>query len=325
MLRLGCGMEHQDRDSFSTIDQKWLEDHVVIDTKLLHRWLQAGYYEGHRLFPTKKGAAQGGPLSPALANGTLDGLERLLAQHFPARPVPYPQVYLIRYADDFLISGRDRSLLETKVKPLVEAFLQERGLTLSLEKTVITHISNGVDFLGQHLQTYRGRLLVTPSTKNVQAFLEKVRTVIRKHRQSTAGDVIEHLNPVLRGWAFFHRHVASSRTYARVDHVIFTMLWAWARRRHPTKGTDWVRKRYFQTVGNRHWVFSGTVPDTDGTPVTLRLFATATCHYRRHIQVKATANPYDPAWRAYFARRHVRRTPSTATGATPPGHESPES
>jgi RNA-directed DNA polymerase len=118
----------------------------------------------------------------------------------------------------------------------VEAFLQERGLTLSPEKTVVTHISEGVDFLGQRLRTYRGRLLVTPSAKNVKAFLEKVRTTIRKHRQSTAGDLIEHLNPMLWGWALFHRHVSSSRTYARVDFAIFTALWAWARRRHPNKG-----------------------------------------------------------------------------------------
>jgi RNA-directed DNA polymerase len=300
------------RACFDQIDQRWLEDHVVIDTKLLHRWLQAGYCEGGKLYPTERGAAQGGPISPVLANYALDGLERLLARHFPAKGIRHPQVYLIRYADDFVITGRDRSLLETTVKPLVEAFLQERGLTLSPEKTVVTHISEGVDFLGQHLQTYRGRLRVTPSAKNVKAFLEKIRTTIRKHRQTTAGDLIEHLNSMLRGWASFHRHVSSSRTFARVDSALFTALWAWARRRHPNKGARWVRKRYFHTVGNRHWVFSGTVLGTDGTPVTARLFATTSCRFQQHTKVKANANPYDPAWRAYFAQRRTRRSPYKA-------------
>jgi RNA-directed DNA polymerase len=309
------------RACFDQIDQRWLEDHVVIDTKLLRGWLQAGYCEGNRLYPTERGAAQGGPISPVLANCTLDGLERLLRRHFPTWRAPHAQVYLIRFADDFVITGRDRPLLETKVRPLVEAFLQERGLTLSPEKTVVTHISEGVDFLGQHLQTYRGRLLVTPSAKNVKAFLEKVRTTIRKHRQSTAGDLIEHLNPMLRGWALFHRHVSSSRTYVRVDFAVFTALWAWARRRHPNKGAFWVRQHYFHTVGNRHWVFSGTVRGTDGTPVTARLFATTSCRFQRYTKVKANANPYDPAGRAYFAQRRARRSPPKAAVDTLPVQE----
>jgi RNA-directed DNA polymerase len=300
------------RACFDQIDHGWLENHVVLDTKLLRRWLHAGYCEGSKLYPTERGAAQGGPLSPVLANYTLDGLEQILAQHFPARGSRHPQVYLIRYADDFLITGRDRSLLETEVKPLVEAFLQERGLTLSPEKTVVTHISEGVDFLGQHLQTYRGRLRVTPAATNVQAFLTKVRTTIRKHRQGTAGELIEHLNSMLRGWAAFHRHVSSSRTFARVDSALFTALWAWAPHRHPNKGARWLRKHYFHTVGNRHWVFSGTVLGTDGTPVTVSLFATTRCRFQRHIKVRAAANPYDPAWWPYFAQRRARRVSGKA-------------
>jgi RNA-directed DNA polymerase len=303
-------LEGDIRACFSEIDQQWLEHHTLIDTKLLHRWLRAGYYEGARLYPTERGAAQGGPLSPVLANVTLDGLERLLAQYFPAKHASHPRVFLIRYADDFVITGRDRSLLESKVKPLVEAFLQERGLTLSPEKTVVTHISEGVDFLGQHLRTFGGRLRITPSAKNVQAFLDKVRVRIRKNRQATAGDLIEQLNPMIRGWAAYHRHVSSARAYRRVDSAIFKALWAWARRRHPNKGSRWVRKQYFHTVGNRHWVFSGTVPGEDGTVVTVRLFAATSYRFQRHTKVKASANPYDPAWWAYFAQRRARHSSS---------------
>jgi RNA-directed DNA polymerase len=305
-------LEGDIRACFDEIQHQWLLDHVVMDKKMLQHWLKAGYCDQGRFYPTERGAAQGGPLSPVLANCTLDGLERLLARHFPTKRAPHAQVHFVRYADDFVITGRERSLLETEVKPLVEAFLQERGLTLSPEKTVVTPISDGVDFLGQHLQSCRGRVRVTPSAKNVHAFLEKVRTTIRKRRQATAGELIEQLNSMLRGWASFHRHVSTSRTFARVDHAIFQALWAWACRRHPNKGARWVRKRYFHTVGNRHWVFTGTVPGTDGTPVTARLYATTSRRYQRHYKVKADANPYDPAWWAYFAKRRARRTPAQA-------------
>jgi RNA-directed DNA polymerase len=305
---------------FSEIHHQWLLDHIVLDTTMLRRWLTAGYFEQGRFFPTSRGAAQGGPLSPSLANCTLDGLERLLARHWPTKWPNSPQVHLARFADDFVITGKDRSLLETEVKPLVEAFLQERGLTLSPEKTVVTHISDGVDFLGQHLRKYQGTLRITPSSKNVKAFLDKVRTIIAKSKQASAGDLIEHLNPVIRGWALFHRHVSSSRTFARVDHAIFQALWAWARRRHPKKGAGWVRKHYFHTVGNRHWVFRGTVPGEDGTPVTATLFAATSCRFQRHTKVKANANPYDPVWWAYFTQRRARRTSPSTVADWPPVH-----
>jgi RNA-directed DNA polymerase len=151
--------------------------------------------------------------------------------------------------------------------------------------------------------------------------LDKVRTTIAKSRQASAGDLIERLTPIIRGWAFFHRHVSSSHTFARVDQAIFQALWAWARRRHPKKGNRWVRKRYFHTVGNRHWVFSGTVPGEDGTPVSVRLYVTTSCRFQRHTKVKADANPYDPAWRAYFAHRRARRTPAKPVVAYSPAQE----
>jgi len=81
----------------------------------------------------------------------LDGLERALREVIrpTTRKGSKAQVHLIRYADDFLISGSSKEVLEQEVQPAVEQFLRERGLTLSQEKTVITHIENGFDFLGQ--------------------------------------------------------------------------------------------------------------------------------------------------------------------------------
>jgi RNA-directed DNA polymerase len=122
----------------------------------------------------------------------------------------------------------------------VEQFMRERGLDLSPEKTLITQIEDGFDFLGQHLRKYNGKLLITPSQKSVQAFLEGIRKVVKANKQATAGNLIAQLNPKIRGWANYHRHVVSKETFAKVDHAIFLTLWQWAKRRHPHKPHTWM-------------------------------------------------------------------------------------
>jgi RNA-directed DNA polymerase len=97
---------------------------------------------------------------------------------------------------------------------------------LSQEKTVITHIKDGFDFLGQHVRKYKnGVVLTTPSKKNVKAFMKKVRGLIEKHKDSSAGQIIVKLNPVIRGWANYHRFGASSKTFNAVDGAIFKKPW----------------------------------------------------------------------------------------------------
>ena len=224
------------------------------------------------LSPTEEGTPQGGIISPVLANLALDGLESRLREHFPKpRTQSQPErVYFLRYADDFIVTGNSRELLQTKVKPLVAAFLGERGLELSEEKTQITPIEDGFDFLGQTVRKYQGKLLITPSQTNVKTFLEKVRAVIKANKQATAGGLIVQLNPLIRGWANYHRHVSSKATFACVDHAIFEALWRWAKRRHPNKGAHWIRNRYFCQQGSRAWSFFGEVKGAEGaTPLSV--------------------------------------------------------
>ena len=136
-----------------------------------------------------------------------------------------PSVNFIRYADDFVITGKSKELLEGEVKPL---FLKERGLELSPTKTVITHVEKGFDFLGQNVRGYpNGKLLIKPSKKNVKTFLDGIRRKIKAALGSSAADLIEELNPKIRGWASYHRHVVSKRTFARTDYEIFPCLWRW--------------------------------------------------------------------------------------------------
>jgi RNA-directed DNA polymerase len=154
-----------------------------MEKSLLHKWLKAGYIDKHVFYRTEEGTPQGGPISPVLANLALDGLESELRALFPGdRQSRTAKVNLIRFADDFVITGSSKELLEHEVKPLVEQFLLKRGLRLSEEKTLITHLEDGFDFLGQNIRKDDGKLIIKPSKQNVKAFLEKVRKVVKDHR-----------------------------------------------------------------------------------------------------------------------------------------------
>jgi RNA-directed DNA polymerase len=298
---------------FDRISHDWLLAHAPMDKGILHKWLKAGFIERHTLHPTEEGTPQGGICSPVLANFVLNGLEKMLKEHYPnvegalPRGVTNPKVQVIRYADDFIVTGSSRELLENEVKPLIEQFMRERGLELSQEKTVITHIDQGFDFLGQNVRKYKTgkkrKLLIKPSDKNVKAFLAKVRKIVKGNKQAAAGNLIWQLNPVIRGWALYHRQVVSKRTFQKVDHAIFESLWRWARRRHSNKGARWVRKKYFHTQGDRKWVFSGEIIAAGKKPLPVWLCVAASMPIKRHIKIQGAANPYDPHWEEYFEHR----------------------
>jgi RNA-directed DNA polymerase len=285
---------------FDKIDHAWLETHAHMDKTILHKWLKAGFIEKHVLHPTEAGTPQGGVCSPVLANLTLDGLEARLREKYPKnnRQRRTAKVNLVRYADDFIITGATKELLENEVKPLVETFLQERGLALSPEKTCITHITDGFDFLGQHIHEYNGKLLIKPSPKNIKKFLTNIREVIKGNAQATTGHLIAILNPKILGWANYHQHVSSKRTFGKIDRAIFNAVWQWAKRRHPDKGTRWIRAKYFRSDGTRHWVFHG---ELDGKTIWLR--RASDTPIKRHTKIKGEANPYAPEWEIYFEER----------------------
>jgi RNA-directed DNA polymerase len=311
-------LEGDIKSCFDRISHDWLLNHVPMDRVILKKWLLAGYMEKHVLHETTDGTPQGGIISPALANSALDGLERLLKEKYPkgrrlkSLKGVRPCVNLIRYADDFVITGKSKELLEGEVKPLIEQFLQERGLELSPTKTVITHVEKGFDFLGQNVRRYpNGKLLIKPSKKNIKTFLGGIRRMIKAALGKSAADLIGELNPKIRGWANYHRHVVSKRTFDRADHEIFSSLWRWARRRHPKKGPHWRKQKYFGLHQNRDWSFFGESCNDEGQPSKLWLYRAVNTPIKRHVKVKGEANPYDPAYETYFEKReadHMRDT-----------------
>jgi RNA-directed DNA polymerase len=290
---------------FDRISHPWLLTHVPMDTRLLRQWLEAGFLEKHAWFATTEGTPQGGIISPALANWTLDGLQRLLAERFANTPQQRKnKVHLVRYADDFLITGISKELLRDQVQPLVAHFLKERSLELSHEKTQITHVEHGFDFLGQNVRRYRcGKVLTKPSARSVKTFLTKIRETIQNSGSQTAGEMIQRLNQQIKGWTMYHRYAASKRTFTYVDHRIFQMLWRWCRRRHPNKNRKWIKKKYFRQEGHRHWVFTGLLRDHKGKEWPIQLMAATSVKILRYVKIRSAVNPYDPEWELYLEAR----------------------
>lgn len=250
----------------------------------------------------------------------MDGLERLLTGAFKKRKVNGVttnfKVHFIRYADDFVVTGNSRELLEREVAPLIARFLAVRGLELSKEKTTITHIGEGFDFLGQNVRKYGGKLLIKPSRENVKTFLAKVRGILKGQKTAKQLNVIRQLNPLVRGWANYHRHVVAKTTFQSVDKEIWQATWRWAKRRHPNKGSRWIKGKYFVSRNHRSWLFAAATGETPPkqTPAWTALFRAADLSIWRHIKVKADANPFDPLWETYFEERLTLKMKSSLQG-----------
>jgi RNA-directed DNA polymerase len=299
---------------FDNISHQWLLDHVPLNKSIIRKWLKSGYLEKQVFYDTISGTPQGGIISPVLANITLDGLERRLREAFPLKGQGQKRgkaahMHLVRYADDFIVTSSSKELLEFEMKPIVEDFLRERGLQLSTEKTKITHVTEGFDFLGQNIRRYpNGKLFIKPARKSIRSLLTRVKEIIREHCGSTAHRLITRLNPVIRGWANYHRHVVSKRIFARVDAIIFRMLWRWAQARHPRKGRRWIKGKYFERVGTRDWWLFGKSADEERRFKHLRLFHAASVRIVRHVLVRSDVNPYDPRCAAYLEQRSRPRS-----------------
>jgi len=299
-------LEGDIKGCFDHISHEWLLKNVLMDKKVLRQWLKSGFMENGTLHDTDEGTPQGGIISPVLANLALDGLESSIKEAFPKER----KIHFIRYADDFIITGATKEILENKVKPMIEGFIRERGLELSGEKTRITHISEGFDFLGQNIRKYNGKLLIKPSEKNVRNFLQKVMEMVKENLHASPINLIWKLNPMIRGWANFHRHVVSKEIYQQVDFEITRAIWKWARRRHSNKSRSWIKKRYFRmNEQGRDWNFFGRKNGKEAA-----LIKAGDVKIKRHVKVKGQSNPYDPEWEVYFENRLYSKTAETLKG-----------
>ena len=208
------------------------------------------------------------------------------------------QTNLVRYADGFVITGRTKELLENEARPLVGDFLKERGLSLSDEKTRVTHIGEGFGFLGWNLRKYNGKLLTKPSRKNVKAFLQDIREAVKANKQAKQEHLTRLPNPKIRGWANYHKGAV-----AKVDSEIWARLWQWAKRRHPNKGGPWAKRKYVKSDGKRNWTFATSAKTAGKDVLDVKLAKASDTKIQRHIKIRGEANPFDPKQEAYFEGR----------------------
>ncbi|MGI0479684.1 group II intron reverse transcriptase/maturase [Geminocystis sp. CENA526] len=267
--------------------------------ELIKGWLKAGFIDSGIHNPTETGTPQGGVISPLLANIGLHGLEKYIKQC-------NPKLGIIRYADDFVVTAKDKESLE-KVLIQIKQWLSERGLEISTEKTRIVHIDEGFDFLGFNLRHYNGKLLIKPQKEKVLAFCKKIRITLSNMKARTQEDVIKKLNPLLRGFANYYKGVVSKETFSYIENRVWHYLWCWATRRHPNKSKTWVSKRYFNSFKGRNGVFMCNGSGRKGKEVTHILYNIKTTPITRHIKVKGNASPDDSSLREYWNNRKIKQ------------------
>ncbi len=286
---------------YDNISTAWLMKNIPIEKRILRQWLNAGYVENGIAFPTRKGTPQGGIISPTLANMTLDGLEQVVRDAAPYRS----RVNFVRYADDVIVTGKSKTILETYVIPAVTSFLAQRGLELSSEKTRITYIKHGFTFLGQTFRKHGNTLHITPSKEGVLALMRNVGTLIRKYTSAPLFLLVKKLNELLRGWANYHRHVVASDAFKRVDNYVYEHVWRMLHRRHRHKSSQWLYKKYWMASGKK-WVLT-VLHKAYGKTKQYQIIRVSHIGIKRYRKIKAEANPYMPEYGLYFwRRRHIK-------------------
>ena len=284
-------LEGDIKGCFDNINHEWLLANIPMDKRIMKQFLKAGFVYKGNLFPTESGSPQGGAISSIYANMTLDGLEKLIQEkyhrnskgklenHYRAKT----KVNLIRYADDFIITAKTKEIAE-ELKLLVQKFLSDRGLELSQEKTMITHIDSGFDFLGWTFRKYTGKLIIKPSKDSIKRIVRTLSTMILKEgKASTQVDLIRRLNQVIRGWTNYHKHTVASKAFSTVNNTLYLLLQRWAKHRHPNKSSYWRLNKYWHSQGYKRWLFM-----TDSNA----LINLRTIHIVRHTKLQLSKNPF---------------------------------
>ncbi len=302
-------LEADIKGCFDHIGHEWLLKNILVDKRVLRQWLKAGFIDKNQLFPTNQGTPQGGIISPTLANMALDGLQKAIDSALNIRTWKNGKrvnnvhdVHMVRYADDFVVTCSSPVILENIVRPAIISFLVERGLELSMEKTKITHIEHGFDFLGQNVRKYNGKLLIKPSKASVSSIKSKIKDIISNNKSCKTESLIRMLNPVIRGWCNYHKHIVAKDTFTLIDNYIFKSIWKWTVRRHPNKNRYWIKYKYFFSLGLRNWVFSAKI----GYNKFISLLFACSIKIIRHVKIISDANPYFSSWNEYFNNRNMK-------------------
>jgi RNA-directed DNA polymerase len=279
---------------FDTVSHEWLKNNVLMNKKVLSEFLNAGFIDLNIRHNTTIGFPQGSPISPALANITLSGLQNLLG----------PEFLCTRYADDFVVLGKSELQLKTTATNLINEFLNPRGLQLNAEKTTVAKIEHGFDFLGLNFREYadptrvkgtkQGILLIKPQRSKVLLFIKDCTNLIKLHKNSkTVLLLINKLNQKLRGFAEHYRRYVSKQTFTYINYRLFKAIYAMLSKKHKGVSKKWINAKYFcRLIVNKrtsNWNFCYKFKDR----LVLTMFNISQVPIKRH-QISKAGNPYDP-------------------------------
>ena len=287
-------------------------------TETTMKMLKSGIFHNGELYDSDTGTPQGGVISPLLANVALTSLDNFCFQQYGRKRTQRGHTSkdnpIVRYADDFVIVCKSKSMAEQIKTEITEHLAKEIGLTLSEEKTNITHITKGFDFLGFNIRKYPKThakkksktdrkwsdytLLIKPQKEKVVDFLKGCKEVLDNNKTAKQDSIISILNPKLRGWAMYYRHAVSKSIFVKIDHEIWTKLFFWSKRRHTTKSKGWIMRKYFSRVGD----FKDTFKDKETGSYIFRMSPTP---IRRFIILNGKYRVYDksPETQEYWKKR----------------------
>ena len=242
------------------VRERIADKHIL---RLIKGFLRAGILSENRLYQNSiTGTPQGGILSPILANCALSILDEHFAKDWEAedarsrrlsrRKKNRPSYRLIRYADDFVVMVNGSKYDAEALRSEVAAVLAPMGLRLSESKTRIASIDEGFDFLGFRIQRRHKRgttqryVYTYPSKNAVMAISEKVRALTVREANHSLTDLLQRLNPALRGWCTYFRHGVSKRTFGYLEHFTWHRVFRWLRKRHVGRTAQFLLGRYYQ-------------------------------------------------------------------------------
>ena len=303
--------------------------------RLIKAWLKAGIVDNQVFYQNDKGTPQGGIISPLLANIALHGLENETREALKKELFDYMKrtrpkasyllsgrkISIIRYADDFVVIHEDKEIVKA-AKAFIVEWLKKMGLELKDTKTRICHTLNtdgkeapGFNFLGFNIRQYPGNTtskgyvtIIKPSKESQKKHLYNIKQKIRSHRGESQATLIKNLNPVVRGWANYFRHVSSRKVFERIDHQTFVKLWRWAMYRHPHKTRFWIKDRYFHRHKNEFWRFK--------TKEEHLLLRHSDYKIKLHVKVKGEKSPFDGDDK-YWKKRKERGLQKSEKVVTP--------
>ena len=293
---------------YSHIQHSWLLKNVPMDKRVLSEFLNAGIVFAGKLFPAQdEGISEGSNISPYLGNFVLDGLQKYIFDglHGTSSPEDYANGNLIRFADDILVTVRSPEDAQTVVE-LLKIFLDERGLTLSENKTKVCKITDGFTFLSRSYIKKNGLVYSKPSDKAVERFIDDLKTTIQSNRKSQR-DLILLLNRKLKGWAGYHRYTDATDAFRRVDAAVQSALLEAAIDKHPRMPLAKVKAKYWYRESDGRHCYA--LPDDKS----VRVVRLADTLLLTHNRIKTNANPYVD--RDYTESRTHEREIQNVTGA----------